>query len=65
MATTDVLLRAQRNGAQILHNGAPVTYDPRWKGDRKPWVYAAGGARVRYSAAQCVAYGAREETGGR
>lgn len=54
MATTSELLKEQRAGAEILHNGAPVEYAPRQKGDRQPWIYSGDGAR--YTAAQCHAY---------
>lgn len=33
------LLAEKEKGAQILHNGAPVEFEPRRKGDREPWVY--------------------------
>lgn len=36
---TDQLLRAERYGAELLHNGAAVSYEPRWPGDKKPWVH--------------------------
>lgn len=52
---TKQLLAAQKKGAQILHNGAPVTYSPRQPGDRKPWAYREGPCWHRYTAAQCQA----------
>lgn len=59
MASED-LLKAQRKGAQILHNGAPVEYAPRYPHDRKPWrgvgYYTSSGAVIRYSPGQCQVY---------
>jgi hypothetical protein len=60
MSSAD-LLREQRKGAQILHNGAPVEYAPRYRYDRKPWVLRDSSQIVRYSADQCIALGARKE----
>lgn len=56
MAGSDDLLKAQRAGAEILHNGAPVEFAPRYKHDRKPWKPTGPGRVMRYSAGQCVAY---------
>jgi hypothetical protein len=55
VATTRELLLDQKKGAEILHNGAPVSYEPRWDRDQKPWVHSDGRSRFRYSAAQCQA----------
>ena len=55
MASED-LLKAQRKGAQILHNGAPVEYAPRYAHDRKPWIWRGGTQTVRYSPGQCQVY---------
>lgn len=52
--TAATLLRAMRNGAEILHNGASVEYRPRRKGDVAPWVLPEDG--TRYTSAQCQAY---------
>ena len=54
MATTLELLKEQRAGAEILHNGAEVEYAPQRVGDRRPWVVPGDG--TRYTAAQCQAY---------
>lgn len=56
MATSRALLAAEEKGAEILHNGAPVTYLPRRPGDRKPWLLRNDRSQVRYTAAQCTAY---------
>ncbi|MFD6361232.1 hypothetical protein ACFWFX_15440 [Streptomyces roseolus] len=53
--TSQELIRAQRAGAKILHNGAPVHYRPRGKGDREPWVFYNGREEVRYPASGCQA----------
>lgn len=55
------LIRAQRAGAEILHNGAPVQYRPRHPHDRKPWLWTDGRTEFRYPAAQCQAYHPTEE----
>lgn len=51
---TRELLQALKHGAEILHNGAPVDYRPRFRGDREPWVFAEDG--TRYQARQCQVY---------
>ena len=54
------LVNEMRKGAEILHNGAQVSYSPRHPGDRTPWVFAQcfrdGWRSYRYTAAQCVAH---------
>jgi hypothetical protein len=50
------LLAAQRKGAEILHNGAPVSYSPRWPRDMKPWISHGFSATTRYPARACQAY---------
>lgn len=54
--TSRELLTAQKNGAQILHNGVPVVFAPRYPGDRTPWVFYDGHTEFRYSAVQCDAF---------
>ncbi|WNI28603.1 hypothetical protein [Streptomyces sp. ITFR-6] len=54
--TTAQLIRAQRAGAEILHNGAPVRYAPLHAGDRTPWLYTDGRTESRYTANQCTAH---------
>lgn len=54
--TSKELLAARKKGAEILHNGAPVSYSPRESGDRQPWVYREGLNWYRYTAARCQAY---------
>lgn len=56
MATSRELLAARGKGAEILHNGAPVRFDPRRPRDPKPWVLRNDRSQVRYTAAQCTAY---------
>lgn len=54
---SDQLLAAQRKGAEILHNGAPVSYHPRWKWDRRPWRFHDGfSPTTHYPASACQAY---------
>lgn len=75
MATSRELLNAQLRGAEILHNGAPVSYSPRKPGDRQPWLNvtqvpdsrAAKGWRFdpqRYTADQCQIFWPQEVSGG-
>jgi len=52
MATSRELLAAQKQGAEILHNGAPVRFDPRRPRDPKPWVHQGH----RYYSDQCQVY---------
>jgi hypothetical protein len=55
------LLRAQRAGAEILHNGAPVVHRPRRPGDREPWLWTDGRTQHRYPASACQAYTPNDE----
>ncbi len=54
--TSRELLAPREKGAEILHNGAPVTSLPRRPGDRKPWVVRNVHDQARYTAAQCQTY---------
>ncbi len=54
--TSQELLRAERDGAEILHNGAPVVYAPRMKNDRAPWVIRTDGRTYRYPASACQSW---------
>lgn len=56
MATSRELLAARKRGAEILHNGAPVTYLPRRPGDRRPWLLRDSRSQIRYTALQCQVY---------
>lgn len=71
MATTRELIAAQIKGAEILHNGAPVSHSPRHRNDQAPWVHTARvpdptsskGWRLdvaRYKASQCDIYWPQE-----
>lgn len=53
MPTGIEMLKAERKGAELLHNGAPVEYAPRRLYDRKPWVIRDGLGIHRYTANQC------------
>lgn len=59
--TSQELIRAQRAGAEILHNGAPVSYRPRHANDRKPWAWSDGRTQVRYPASACQVYAQQKE----
>ena len=51
MATSAQLLKDQKAGAKIMHNGSEVEYLPRRKGDRKPWACED----ASYAASECTA----------
>jgi hypothetical protein len=59
--TSQELIRAYRAGAEILHNGAPVSYRPRFKNDRTPWLWTDGRTECRYPASGCQAYTPTED----
>lgn len=52
MPTSRELLAAREKGAEVLHNGAPVRFDPRRPRDPKPWVHRG----YRYTSNQCQVY---------
>lgn len=61
MNTTALLLKAQKNGLEIWTGdncgnvGGRVEYSPRYKGDRKPWLYIGADGVGRFAASDCVA----------
>lgn len=50
---TRQLLSLQKQGMKVYHNGAPVQYRPREKGDRAPWAYWTGTEWIHYTASAC------------